>query len=236
MVVIFILLVKQLSTLDYSITTPSERIANATKEKQNGNKLFAGGEYEKAWKQYDKAFVHIYTSKEEWDAIGPEGRNAINQFKLPCHLNRGLCRLRKGDLDNALWDFGEALRIDSTNAKGRYRRGVVLTQIVQREMAKEMTGEMWDIEKGESRCADARADLVVAARAVPTDKSIRDALDELKLVREELRTYRRKYDSDEKKLYSSIISNMDKENERLQQVEEEGLLADLPPLERVRIA
>jgi tetratricopeptide (TPR) repeat protein len=209
---------------------------SATKEKEKGNALFAGGEYEAAWKQYDKAFVHIYTSKEEWEAIGPGGRAEINAFKLPCHLNRGLCRLRRDDLDNALWDFSEALRIDGTSAKGHYRRGIVLTRIIRREMAKEASHDNWDLEKAEGRAVEAREDLLTAARAVPTDKSIRVALDDLKTVREELRAHRRAYHSDQKKLYSSFIANLDLDNKRLREAEEKGLLADLPNLERVRIA
>lgn len=112
----------------------------------------------------------------------------------------------------------------------------MLTRLVQREMAKEESGEMWDLDKAEERCAEARTDLMAAARAVPADRPVRDALEALKEVRDQLRAHRRKYDVDEKMLYSSIISNLDKENARLKQVEEDGLLADLPPLERVRIA
>eukprot|EP00171_Calliarthron_tuberculosum_P005425 IDg5425t1 len=74
--------------LDYDYTLVSDKIAAGTKAKEAGNDLFRKGDYEAAWKQYDRAFVHIYTSKEEWEAIGVEWRGAINSFKLPCHLNR----------------------------------------------------------------------------------------------------------------------------------------------------
>jgi tetratricopeptide (TPR) repeat protein len=198
--------------------------------------LFKLGEFEAAWKQYDKAFVHIYTSKEEWEAIGQPGRDEVNLFKLPCHLNRGLCRLRKDDLDNALWDFSEALRIDGASAKGHYRRGLVLTRIVQREMAKEGDGEHWDLDKALSNADEAKGDLVFAAKAAPADKSIRDAILELKYVREELLEHRRKYRADQRRLYSSFITNLDRDNARIKEAEEQGLMADLPPLEHVRIA
>jgi tetratricopeptide (TPR) repeat protein len=227
----------QFGVLDYSFSAPAERIKGATVEKLRGNELFAAGKYEAAWKQYDKAFVHIYTSKEEWEAIGREGRDAINQFKLPCHLNRGLCRLRASDgLENALWDFSEALLIDPMSAKGHFRRGLVLTRLARREMDKEGTGEGWDMDKAEKWAADARADLMAAGTAVPSDKSIRDALGELTVVRDELRGHRQMYLKDQKRLYSSFISSLDRDNARLEEAEEEGLLADLPPLERVRIA
>lgn len=227
--------VADLSTLDYDVVTPLERIAAAENEKLKGNALFAKGRYKDAWAQYDKAFVNIYTSKEEWEAIGASGRLAINRFKLPCHLNRGLCRLRANEgLENALWDFSEALLIEPTSAKGMYRRGLVGMKIVEREMAKEGS-ERWDLEKTELRAADARKDLVAAAKAVPTDKAIREAIEELKKVKEVLRGHRKKYATDQKKLYSSFISNLDKDNARLAEAEEKGLLADLPPLEKVRI-
>lgn len=218
------------------MSTPAERIANATKEKEKGNELFAKKEYEAAWKQYDKAFVHIYTSREEWEAIGPQGRADINCFKLPCHLNRGLCRLRRDDLDNALWDFTEALRIDPNSTKARYRRGLVLTRLARREIAKGEQRENWDLEKAERYATDAKDDLVFAAKAVPSDKSIRDALDELNEVREVLRGHRRKYNADQKKMYSSLIRNLDKDNQRIQEEEENGLFADLPELEKIRIS
>lgn len=228
--------VADLSTLDYAVIPPLERIASATVEKEKGNTLFAAGDYKGAWKQYDRAFVYIYTSKEEWEAIGASGRLAINRFKLPCHLNRGLCRLRAGEgLDNALWDFSEALLIEPGSAKGMYRRGCVLMRLVREEMGKEGSGETWDLEKAERRAGDARKDLVAAAKAVPGDKAIRDALEELKGVREELREQRRMYAKEQKELFSSFIGNLDKDNARLEEAEEQGLLADLPPLEKVRI-
>jgi hypothetical protein len=164
------------------------------------------------------------------------GGDEINQFKLPCHLNRGLCRLRKDDLDNALWDFSEALRIDSASAKGHYRRGLVLTRLVQREMAKEAEGEHWDLDKALSNADEAKGDLVFAGKAAPADKSIRDAILELRSVREELLEHRRRYRADQRRLYSSFITNLDRDNARITEAEEQGLMADLPPLERVRIA
>lgn len=222
--------------LDYDYTSVSEKIEAGIAEKEKGNKLFAKGQYEDAWKQYDRAFVHIYTSKEEWEAIGPEWRQAINDFKLPCHLNRGLCRLRKDDLDNALWDFSEALRIDPTNTKGLYRRGVVLTRVIKREMAKEEHGEVWDLDKADKRAADARKDLIQAAKQQPNDINIRKSLDELKSVREELAEHRKKYRKDQRKLYSNLISNLDRDNQKLAEEEDKELFEDMPKLERIRIS
>lgn len=225
-----------LSELDYDYTSVQEKISAGLREKEKGNKLFAKGEYEAAWKQYDRCFVHIYTSKEEWAAIGNHGRESINQFKLPCHLNRGLCRLRKDDLTNALWDFSEALQIDPTNAKGLYRRGLVLVQLVKQDMEKEGTGQLWDLDQAEKRAEDAKTDLMTAVKLVPNDVAVRTVLQQLRLVREQLVEHRKKYMLDQKKLYSSFISNLDRDNHKIQEAEEKGIFDNMPPLEHVRIA
>ena len=224
-----------MAELDYDYSSVQEKIRAGVKEKEKGNKLFAKGQYEAAWKQYDRCFVHIYTSKEEWAAIGEQGRNDINRFKIPCHLNRGLCRLRKNDLTNALWDFSEALRIEDTNTKGLYRRAIVLLRMVKGDMAKEGTDELWDLDVAENRVEDAKSDLMKAVKLAPNDLAIRKALEELKDVRNELAEHRKKYRKDQRKLYSALISNLDKDNEKLREAEEKGIFEDMPSLERIRI-
>lgn len=224
-----------LGELDYDYSSISEKISAGLKEKEKGNALFAKGEYEKAWKQYDTCFIHVYTSKEEWIAIGSEGQAAINEYKVPIHLNRGLCRLRKQHLDDALWDFNEALRIDGRNPKALYRKGVVLTKLVERDMSKESTDELWDLDLATGRAKEAREALTQAARLSPNDVNVRNALNELKRVREQLAKHRKKYRADQKELYSTFISNLDKSNRKMSQTEEKAVFEDLPELERVRI-
>lgn len=227
--------VADMGELDYDYSSVEQKIAAGLKEKEKGNILFQKGEYEKAWKQYDTCFVHVYTSKEEWVAIGPEGRASINNFKVPIHLNRGLCRLRKKHFDNALWDFNEALRIDENNVKGLYRKGLVLTRIIESDMAKEGSDELWDLDVAEGRANEARTVLMKAVKLSPGDINIRNALQDLKTVRDELAEHRKKYRANQKKLYSTFISNLDKENARIREEEEKSVFDDLPQLERVRI-
>lgn len=221
--------------LNYDYSSLSEKIGAGLREKEKGNALFAKGEYEKAWKQYDTCFIHVFTSKEEWVAIGPEGQAAINEYKVPIHLNRGLCRLRKDHLDDALWDFNEALRIDAKNPKGLYRKGVVLTKIIQRDMAKEGTDQLWDLDIAVDRAKESREILMEAAKLSPNDVNVRNALNELKRVRDQLARHRQKYRADQKKLYSTFISNLDKNNRKVSEAEEKAIFEDLPELERVRI-
>lgn len=223
------------SELDYDYSSVQDKITAGLREKAKGNELFAKGEYEEAWKQYDRCFVRIYTSKEEWEAIGAGGRESINRFKLPCHLNRGLCRLRKDDLSNALWDFTEALRIDPENVKGLYRRAVVLIGLIRKDMAKQDTGELWDLDGAEKQADDAKKDLLKAVKFAPNDTGIRQAFEDLKEVREQLSAHRKKYRADQKKLYSRLMSNLDRENQKLTEAEESGMFEDMPRLERLRI-
>lgn len=221
--------------LDYDYTSVEEKIQAGLLEKEKGNRLFAKGEYEAAWKQYDKCFVHIYTSKEEWAAIGKEGRDAINGFKAPCHLNRGLCRLRKDDWTNALWDFTEALRIQPSNPKGLYRRGLVYIGMIRKDLEKEGTDELWDLDVAEKRAQDAKTDLMKAAKNAPNDAGVRKALEELKEVRGKLAEHRKRYRADQKKLYSTFISNLDRDNQKMREAEEKDIFKDMPELERIRI-
>lgn len=223
-----------LSELDYDYTSVQDKIAAGLREKEKGNTLFAQGKYEAAWKQYDRCFVHVFTSKEEWAAIGSEGRKAINNFRLPCHLNRGLCRLKKNELTDALWDFTEALRIDEHNAKGLFRRGTTLIKMVQAEMAKEGTDQLWDLDEAENKADDAKNDLHKAVRIVPGDLNVRKALDELKQMKQQLVEHRKRYRQQQKKLYSTFVSNLDRDNKKLAEAEED-LCKDMPSLERVYI-
>lgn len=224
-----------MSVLDYDYSSIQEKIAAGLKEKEKGNKLFAKGKYEQAWKQYDKCFVHVYTSKEEWAAIGKAGRKEINHFKLPCHLNRGLCRLRTDDVANALWDFSEALRIDGSNVKGLYRKGVTLMRMVQIDLKKEGTDELWDLDLAEGRASEAKQILMDACKMVPNDVAVRKTLTELKAVKEQLVEHRKKYRQDQKKLYSHFISNLDKDNQVQSDEKQNSMYDDMPPLERIRI-
>ena len=197
--------------------------------------LFRQGKYEEARKTYDRAFFYIYSSKEEWEALGPEGRKDINQFKLPCHLNRGLCRLRCSDFKNAHWDFSEALSIDPENVKGFYPRRLTQLRMCQGEVAKEEKGEWWDLEKVEQQAEESRKDLYRACRSVPRDMDIRQAIKELKALREELAVHRKNYNADRRKLYSLFVANLDKDNRRKQRIEDEDLFKDMPDVERIRI-
>lgn len=222
--------------LDYDYTSISDKIAGGTRAKERGNAQYRLGNYEKAWKEYDRAFVHIYTSKEEWEAIGDQWRRAINEFKLPCHLNRGLCRLKKDDLENALWDFSESLRIDENSAKARYRRGVTLTRMVLADLEKEVKKETWNLDKAQERADLAKEDLMKAVKLKPNDKAIRDAIEDVKAVRIRLRGVQRSYEREQKKLFTGLIANLDESNRRKELEEEKQIFKDMPPLERVSIS
>lgn len=85
-------------SLQFMNMTVEDKVEMATKEKEAGNVLFREKEYEKAWKQYDKAFVNVFVGKEEWAELSEDQKSFLNAFKAPCHLNRGFCRLKLGQV------------------------------------------------------------------------------------------------------------------------------------------
>lgn len=224
--------------LDYDYSSIEEKIGAGIREKEKGNKLFKQGKYEAAWKQYDKCFVHVYTSKEEWSAIGISGRRLVNQFKLPCHLNRGLCRLRRDDLNNALWDFSEALRIDGASVKAKYRKGLTLTRLVEVDLEKEKDkSELWDLDVATQRLNEAKALLNDALKQVPNDVNIRQCLVKCnKEMKPKLNQLAKTYKQEQKKLYSNLISNLDKDNQRLKDLQDDSVFDDMPKLEKISLS
>ena len=161
--------------------------------------------------------------------MSEEQRVYINLFKLPLHLNRALCRIKTENWDDAHWDCSEALRLEPDNVKGLYRRGIVEIAQCRREMAKERAHEYWDIENAEAIAAAAEEDLLLAQQQEPNDPMIRAALKDLARVKAELTAHNSKYTRDQKKLYSHLFTNLNKENSKLKQAD--VLLQNMPPLE-----
>mmetsp|Transcript_6734 Transcript_6734/g.28804 ORF Transcript_6734/g.28804 Transcript_6734/m.28804 type:complete len:261 (-) Transcript_6734:568-1350(-) len=211
-----------------------EKIRLASIEKEKGNALFKAGEIEKAWKQYDVAFVNVFIGKEEWASLTEEQRNVINTFKCPCHLNRGLCRLKLGHYEDALWDFSEAVRIDPENVKGRYRRAVCHLEMVKLEMKKEGEGRFWDIEKQQHLVVEVHDDLVFAIRKNPNDPVMRETLRDMHEVEKSLRNSRIKYKKEQEKTFSGFLRS--DTNESSDTVAELVNYDDMPALEKIVIS
>mmetsp|Transcript_3147 Transcript_3147/g.9599 ORF Transcript_3147/g.9599 Transcript_3147/m.9599 type:complete len:288 (+) Transcript_3147:113-976(+) len=213
----------------YEAQSVHEKLENAKKSKEEGNAHFKKGNYAEAEKSYDHAFVSIFIGKEEWAAMDEADRKIINDFKVPCHLNRGFCRLKMEQYDNALWEFSEVVRLDPENVKARYRRSLARMALIQREMKKEEQGAFWDVEKQQNTAAETRDDLVFSIKKCPNDKNLRTALDNLKEIDESLRASRKKYRDEQVRLFSGFLNKPENEPE------EEVDYSLMPALEAVHI-
>lgn len=235
------------STMDYDIKCLDDKLAAATRKKTIGNTLFRLGAAKKAWKTYDSAFVLLYTAKEEWELMCAADRTRLTAFKGPLHLNRGIARLKAGDVKNAHWDFSEALRIDGSSVKAKYWRGTVLLRMMQEGMAREAAGEWWDMDKAAENERAAFADLRDACVAAPADRGVRAALEELRTAGRELRVMEATAARARRRMYAKFVSGLDAANRRESSGSGEGRnsagddgageasLAGMPPLEKVRV-
>ncbi|GAB0493750.1 hypothetical protein MMPV_005035 [Pyropia vietnamensis] len=235
------------STMDYDIKCLDDKLAAATRKKTIGNTLFRLGAPKKAWKTYDSAFVLLYTAREEWELMCAADRARLTAFKGPLHLNRGIARLKAGDIKNAHWDFSEALRIDGSSVKAKYWRGTVLLRMMQEGMAREAAGEWWDMDKAAENERAAFADLRDACVAAPADRGVRAALEELRAAGRELRVMEAAAARARRRMYAKFVSGLDAANRRESSGGAQGgnsagdggageaSLAGMPPLEKVRV-
>jgi len=235
------------SAMDFDIKCLDDKLAAATRKKLIGNTLFRLGAHKHAWKTYDSAFVLLYTAKEEWELMCTVDRQRLTAFKGPLHLNRGIARLKAGDVKNALWDFSEALRIDGTSVKAKYWRGVVRLRTMQAGMAKEAAGEWWDMDKAAEDERGAFDDLKAACVASPADRGVRAALDELRTAGRELRALEATAARARRRMYARFVAGLDAANRDeaaeggggtavpASTVSDAALLKGMPPLERVRV-
>jgi hypothetical protein len=149
------------------------KAAGAAAQREVANGLFRAGEYEAARKAYDSAFVHVFCTKEEWEGCLSEAeQGSLQRAKLPLHLNRAMCKLKLGRVEDAEWDcekaiaLAEALAGEPPCVKGHFRRGMVFTEKLRQELRKERDGEYWDVARGARHVAEARASFGAASAAI----------------------------------------------------------------------
>ncbi|EME31261.1 Peptidyl-prolyl cis-trans isomerase FKBP4 [Galdieria sulphuraria] len=211
--------------------TPSEKVKLASKHKERGTRFLVQGKLEEALVELDRAFVFVFSPRDEWELLySNEDREVINRFKVPCHLNRGLCKWKLGKLEDALWDFDETLRLDPTNIKALYRRGSIYLQLVERELQKEEEKELWDPEKAEKLLSQAKHDLRRAYGLLPGDSSIIASLHAAKVQEQKLSTAIREYRLQQRKIFSFAFKKLEEKNSKEEATEEE-----LPKLERISL-
>lgn len=129
-----------------------ERAEAALSGKQKGNEAFKANDFNEAAELYEEALERL-TEMEEWATDLQEKTRPV---ALSLHLNLANCYLKLGEPVKASNSASEALGFDPKNSKALYRRGLANLDL-----------ENYD---------DARTDLLAAARAEPTNKEIRLAL------------------------------------------------------------
>eukprot|EP00736_Rhodelphis_marinus_P013477 Rmarinus@m.18987 len=222
--------------------TPLEQAERAKVERDLGNELFKQGRYEEAKKQYDKAFVNMFRSREEWEFhLSEEDKAILNAAKLPCHLNRCMCKLKLNQMEDALWDADQALEIDSDSLKGRYRRALIYLHKAKVELTKEEKGVYWDPEDAFKIAKKSQTDFEKALAASPHDKLVIQGLRELRGVEQQIVEYKKAYLREQKKMFRKVVHKMDEENKAESSTAtassvqgdgaEDDVYADMPPLE-----
>jgi len=211
--------------------TPLEKVKFASKHKEQGTRFLLEGRLEDALGELDKAFILVFTPRDEWEWFySKEDREIINKFKIPCHLNRGLCKLKLGRLEDALWDFEEAVRLDPKNAKAWYRRGLTYSKMVEAQLQDEKLGDLWDPEKVEKLLSEAKHDLRRAYELMPNDSAIISSLHNVRGLETKLSSVIREYRQQERKLFSFAFKKLEEDNNKKEALEEE-----LPKLEKISL-
>ncbi|GBG32741.1 Peptidyl-prolyl cis-trans isomerase FKBP62 [Hondaea fermentalgiana] len=236
-----------------------ERLGLAETERERGNDAFKAGKLEEAKKLYDRAFVTIFFSKEEYSQIlSEEERNRVGACKHILHLNRALCKLKLNMLDEAMWDCDQALEIDPESVKGLFRRAQVHCALLRGEFAKEERREFWVLEHATDMLKAAREDYRLAHSLLlhePEDgilskgewerqkRALAALRKDLVVLEKLLREHAVRYRAEEKNLFHNKIfqpmaranaENQARERAQEQKTLEEDALAaleDMPALE-----
>ena len=139
--------------------------------KEQGNRLFKRGDFEKAVRRYEKANTAAPTIIDfEKSAKGDGGSDPINvtdsdvessqAVKISCLVNLANCHLKLGAASAAVTACTKAIESKSSNAKALWIRGRARLAL--------------------SDYDESRSDLMAAARLDPRSREIRATLDELK--------------------------------------------------------
>ncbi|ORX57457.1 peptidyl-prolyl cis-trans isomerase D [Hesseltinella vesiculosa] len=133
---------------------PEEILTIASNLKAIGNDYFKKGEYDFAYKKYDKAIRYL-NEKPAFDAEDPKDLPAkFAAIKVPCYLNKAMCALKLNQAKQAIQaativlEQDEALLKPTDLTKAYFRRGLA------KAMAKDDEGAIEDLEKASARDTD----------------------------------------------------------------------------------
>lgn len=102
---------------DPSDLSAAEKVATATKLKNEGNTLFTQGKFERALKKYD--FAGSFTQ-----FVPGDDAKAAEELKTVCRLNAAQCLLKLHLYAEAEKRCSEVLKSEPLNIKGLYRRAL----------------------------------------------------------------------------------------------------------------
>jgi len=95
-----------------------EKVGEAEKKKDDGNKYFKVQKYDRAVKRYEKALKFI----EYIDDFPDEQKAAAKAIKLSCHLNTAACKLKTKDFKGSQMSCKKALELNGSSMKALFRR------------------------------------------------------------------------------------------------------------------
>lgn len=139
-----------------------ERLGSSERERQFGNSCFGKKQFEEAKEHYDRGFMRLFATAEEWDRLERDEKQQLMYAKLPLHLNRALCKLKLGNYDDALWDCDRALELDATSSKALFRRASAFIGKCDLEIRKEDSKKFWDVSKARDAWREAKSSLLTA--------------------------------------------------------------------------
>jgi hypothetical protein len=156
----------------YSMTG-DEKLVKQALYKNQGNKHYQAGLYDKAIKRYEESNRFEVSDKNlENDGIplGPNRDSRLKETKqnmISCFLNIAMCHGKMGEPKKAEASCTQAVKLDETNVKARFRRGQL------RLAAGNLDG--------------ARSDLFEAAKRDPQNRDIRREIETLKKQEQKLK-------------------------------------------------
>jgi len=116
------------------VTVKSQTPASAAKYYEHGASKFERGDLDGALADYTRAIEissHLSPAKSRslssanaFDAAEADRIGVIDPITARAYTNRGIVRLRKDDVDGAISDLDQAIRINSGLAEAHLARGV----------------------------------------------------------------------------------------------------------------
>ncbi|KAG0616294.1 hypothetical protein M758_5G104200 [Ceratodon purpureus] len=181
----------------------SQKIAGATKKKEQGNNLFKSGKLFQASLKYEKGAKYV-----DYDIHFPDAneKKTARELKISLNLNDAACKLKLNKFPEVVDLTTKVLDLDSMNVKALFRRTQANSALMEVELAYQ------DIKM-----------------AVEVDPENRDVASEHKKLRQKVTELHKK----EAKLYGNMFERMRKMEEKELKQPDEGLanLANAEPVQ-----